>query len=217
MLDNQKKGMYSHIMSAADTHTRCELCRTSDIVNKPFSFWWALTTDSSPSRHSSIGSDGRPTPGTLSPDREGAGVLLEVVVAVFTDPRDSTAVTQTEPRMDSVADEPLCKQGEDKRPLLDPSWKRVREQKGPSVGTGSWPSWAQAQQRQRPRPGPPTTAWTWIGCPGPLTPAGVQTGCPRPLVVAGEKIGRCRERFNCIRDIMNPPKVEETRMNLFTV
>ena len=171
----------------------------------------------SPSRHSSIGSDGRPTPGTLSPDREGAGVLLEVVVAVLTGPRDSTAVTQTEPRMDSVADEPLCKQGEDKRPLLDPSWKRVREQKGPSVGTGSWPSWAQAQQRQRPRPGPPTTAWTWIGCPGPLTPAGVQTGCHRPLVVAGEKIGRCRERFNCIRDIMNPPKVEETRMNLFTV
>ena len=151
MSDNQKRGACSHIMAAADPHTRCTRCRTCDIIDKPCSVCCELTTeqrnaavkarasrlrwlalrkeraasaDSSSSRHSSVGSDSRPiqAPSVSGQEgREGAGVPLEVVVNVTTGPRDGTAVTQTEPRTDSVADK--CP--------LDPSRKRASEQEGP--------------------------------------------------------------------------------------
>ena len=150
MSDNKKRGKCSHIMAATDPP--CALCRTCDVIDKPCSVCCDLTTeqrqaavkarasrlrrlarrkeratsiDSSSSLHSSVGSDSGEGGGA-----EGAGAPLEVVVAVRIGPLDSTAVTQTEPRMDSVAIVPLCKQGADKRPL-DPSQKRVREQEGP--------------------------------------------------------------------------------------
>ena len=160
MSDNQKKGKCSHSMAATDPHTRCALCRTCDVIDKPCSVCCSLTTeqrqaavkarasrlrrlarrkeratsvDSSSSLHSSVGSDSRPNPESSVSGQggtEGAGAPLEVVVAVRTGLPDSTAVTLTEPRTDSVAIVTLCKQGADKRPL-DPSRKRVREQEGP--------------------------------------------------------------------------------------
>ena len=143
MSDSQKRGTCSHIMAVADPHTRCARCRTCDIIDKPCSVCCGLTTeqrnaavkarasrlrrlsrrneraasaDSFLSRHSSVGSDSQPIPAPSvsgQEGREGAGVPLEVVVNVTTGPRDSTAVTQTEPRTDSVADKrPLAKASE---------------------------------------------------------------------------------------------------------
>ena len=242
MSDNQKKGKCSHSMAATDPHTRCALCRTCDVIDKPCSVCCSLTTeqrqaavkarasrlrrlarrkeratsvDSSSSLHSSVGSDSRPNPESSVSGQgggtEGAGAPLEVVVAVRTGPPDSTAVTLTEPRTDSVAIVPLCKQGADKRPL-DPSRKRVREQEGPdpsrkraceravgrvarerSKGNAATLDPPQRSAREQAALDPPLRRAVRTGCPGPLTTAGERTGgCPGPPATAGERTGRRR-------------------------
>ena len=126
---------------------------------------------------------------------EGAGAPLQVVVAVRTGPLDSTAVMQTEPRTDSVAIVPLCKQGADKRPL-DPSRKRVREQEGPDPSRKRACEQAVDRVARKCSKGNAATLDPRNGLrvnrqPWTPAPAGVRTGCPGPLTTAGERTGGC--------------------------